>query len=44
MLIEEVDDRGTVKRVSVVRSTSERMYSVSSGNRELSIKIANALP
>jgi hypothetical protein len=44
MLIEEVDDRGTVKRVSVVRSTGERMYSVSSGNQELSIKIANALP
>jgi hypothetical protein len=44
MLIEEVDDRGAVKRVSVVRSTSERMYSVSSGNRELSMKIADALP
>jgi len=44
MLIEEVDARGTVKRVTVVRSTSERMYSVSSGNRELSMKIAEALP
>jgi len=45
MLIEEVDDRGAaVKRVTVVRSTSERMYSVSSGNRELSMKIADALP
>lgn len=44
MLIEEVDDRGAVKLVTVVRSTSERMYSVSSGNRELSLKIANALP
>ena len=44
MLIEEVDDRGAVKRVTVVRSTSERMYSVSSGNRELSMKIAEALP
>ena len=44
MLIEEVDDRGAVKRVTVVRCTSERMYSVSSGNRELSMKIADALP
>ena len=44
MLIEEVDDRGVVKRVTVVRSTSERMYSVSSGDRVLSMKIAEALP
>ena len=44
MLMEEVDDSGAVKRVTVVRSTSERMYSVSSGNRELSMKVANALP
>lgn len=44
ILIEEVDDRGAVQRVTVVRSTSERMYSVSSGNRELSMKIAEALP
>ena len=44
MLIEEVDERGAVKRVTVVRSTSERMYSVSSGNRELSMRIAEALP
>jgi hypothetical protein len=43
-LIEEVDDRGAVKRVTVVRSASERMYSISSGNRELSMKIADALP
>jgi hypothetical protein len=44
MLIEEVDDKGAAKRATVVRSTSERMYSVSSGNRELSTKIAEALP
>ena len=44
MLIEEGDDRGAVKRVTVVRSTSERMYSVSGGNRELSMKITDALP
>jgi hypothetical protein len=44
MLIEETNDRGEVTRVTVVRSTSERMYSVSSGNRERSMKIADALP
>ena len=44
MLIEEVDDRSAVKRVTVVRGTKERMYSVSSGDRELSMKIADALP
>ncbi len=44
MLIEEIDGRGAVHRVSVVHSTSERMYSVSSGDRELSMKTADALP
>jgi hypothetical protein len=44
MLVEELDDRGTVERAIVVWATSERMYSVSSGNRELSMKIADALP
>ena len=44
LLIEDFDEKGAVKRATVVRSTSERMYSVSSRNRELSIKIANALP
>jgi hypothetical protein len=44
MLIEELDDKGAVKRATVVRSTSERMYSVSSENRKLSMKIADALP
>jgi hypothetical protein len=44
LLIEDLDENGTVKRATVVRSTSERMYSVSSRNRELSIQIANALP
>jgi hypothetical protein len=44
LLMEDVDEKGAVKRATVVRSTSERMYSVSSRNRELSIKIANALP
>jgi hypothetical protein len=44
LLIEDFAEKGEVKRAIVVRSTSERMYSVSSRNRELSIKIADALP
>ncbi|HWO37510.1 MAG TPA: hypothetical protein VNO32_52705 [Candidatus Acidoferrum sp.] len=40
LLIEDFDE----KRTTVIWSTSERMYSVSSKNRELSMKIANALP
>jgi hypothetical protein len=44
LLIEDFDEKGAVKRETVVRSTRERMYSVSSRDRELSIKIANALP
>jgi hypothetical protein len=44
LLIEDFDERGAVKRETVVLSTRERMYSVSSRNRELSIRIANALP
>jgi hypothetical protein len=44
LLIEDLDEEGVVKRATVTWSTSERMYSVSSRDRELSTKIANALP
>jgi hypothetical protein len=44
LLIEDFDEKGAVKRATVIRSKSERIYSVSSRNRELSIKVANALP
>jgi hypothetical protein len=44
LLIEDLDEKGAVKRAMVVRSTSERVYSVSSGNPDLSMKIADALP
>jgi hypothetical protein len=44
LLIEDFDEKGSVKRATIVRATSERLYSVSSRNRELSIKIADALP
>ena len=44
LLIEEFDEKGAVERATVIRSASERMYSVSSRNRELSMEIANALP
>ena len=44
LLIEDLDEKGVVQRATVVWSTSDRMYSVSSGNRELSVKIADDLP
>jgi hypothetical protein len=44
LLIEDLDEKGVVKRATVIWSTSERMYSVSSKNRELSVKIADDLP
>ena len=44
LLIEDLDEKGAVKQATVVLSTSERTYSVSSRIRELSIKIANTLP
>jgi len=44
LLIEDVDGKGGVKRATVTWSASERMYSVSSRNQELSMEIANALP
>jgi hypothetical protein len=44
LLIEDFDEKGGVKRATVTWSASERMYSVSTRNRELSMEIANALP
>jgi hypothetical protein len=44
LLIEDLDEKGLTKRATVIWSTSERMYSVSSKNRELSVKIADDLP
>jgi hypothetical protein len=44
LLIDDLDEKGVVKRSTVIWSTSERMYSVSSKNRELSVKIADDLP
>jgi hypothetical protein len=43
LLIEDLDEKGAVP-AAVIWSTSERMYSVSSKNRELSVKIADDLP
>jgi hypothetical protein len=44
LLIENLDEKGIVERATVIRSTSERLYSVSSKKRELSVNVANALP
>jgi hypothetical protein len=44
MVIEEFKDDGTAGRVTVLRSTSERMYCVLTNNRQLALRIAEALP
>ncbi len=44
LLIQDFDEKGGVKRATVTWSTSARMYSVGSRSRELSLKIANAIP
>jgi hypothetical protein len=44
LLIEEFNDDGTPGRVTVLRSTSERMYCVLTNNRQLALRIADALP
>ena len=44
LLIEDLDEKGVVKRATVIWSTRERTYSVSSKNRELSVKVADDLP
>lgn len=44
LLIEDFDQKGALRHATVVRNTSERMYSVSSRSRELSMKVASALP
>ena len=44
LLIEDLNEKGAVKRVTVFHTTAERMYAVSARDRELCIKIANALP
>jgi len=44
LLIEDLNENGCVSRAMVIVTTSERIYSVSSGNRPLSVQIANSLP
>jgi hypothetical protein len=44
LLIERFDQTGSVDRATILRSVSERVYSVSSPTRALSVTIANSLP
>jgi hypothetical protein len=44
MLIEEFNDDGTPGRVTVLRSTAERIYCVLTNSRQLALRIADALP
>lgn len=44
LLIEEFGDGGKLERVTVFRSTNERMYCVLANDRDLALRIASALP
>jgi hypothetical protein len=44
LLIQDFDDHGRVARATVIRSALDRIYAVSTTDREVSIRIANALP
>jgi len=44
LLTEEYGDTGAIARETVIRSTPDRLYAVMSPNRDLSVKIAAALP
>jgi hypothetical protein len=44
MLIEDTNDDGTPGRVTVLRSTNERIYCVLTNSRQLALRIADALP
>jgi hypothetical protein len=44
LLIEDLDEKAVVKRATVICSSSERMYSVSSKSRKLSVQLADDLP
>ena len=44
LLTEEYGDAGAIARETVIRSTRDRLYAVMSPSRDLSVKIAAALP
>ena len=44
LMIEDLDEQRATKRATVISSTSERVYSVTTGNPDLSVKIADSLP
>jgi hypothetical protein len=44
MLIEDTNDDGTPGRVTVLRSTNDRIYCVLTNSRQLALRIAEALP
>jgi hypothetical protein len=44
LLTEEYGDTGAIERETVIRSTPDRLYAIMSPSRDLSVKIAAALP
>jgi hypothetical protein len=44
LLMEDFDDRGKLARVTVIRSTSERILAVMANSRQLAIRVADSIP
>jgi hypothetical protein len=44
LLVEEINDDGTAGRVTILRSSSERIYCVLANNRQVALRTADALP
>ncbi|MDR3700991.1 MAG: hypothetical protein P4L56_15195 [Candidatus Sulfopaludibacter sp.] len=44
VLIEDFDDRGKVERVTIIRSTRERILAVMANSRQLALKVADSIP
>ena len=44
LVIEDFDDKGASERVTVIRSSRDRVFSVSSKTRKVSVRVAESLP
>ena len=44
LLIEDFDDHGKVERVTVIRSTSERILAVMAKTRQVALRVADSIP
>ncbi len=44
LLIEDFDDRGKVEKVTVIRSTSERILAIMAKSRQVALRVADSIP